>query len=233
MKFTQSLQPAVLIKRYKRFLADVELSDNSRITVHCPNSGSMLGCNLPGSEVMISRSANPRRKYPHTLEMIKVNETWVGINTSLTNHLVREAFERGVIKEIGPIDHIRPEVKTSQHTRLDFLLTRGERKTFVEVKNCSLAENNIAMFPDAVTKRGTKHLNELMILRQEGHGAAVLFCVQRQDAISFSPAAHIDPLYSETLVRARRQGVLVLAYQAKVSPAGIKIFRGLPVSMES
>jgi len=232
MQFNQKLLSGILIKRYKRFLADVELADGSRITVHCPNSGSMLGCSEPGSPVMISRSGNPRRKYPQTLEMVKAGTVWIGVNTVLTNRLVREGLENVVINEFGRLDAITQEVKTSEHTRLDFRLEQNGKHTYMEVKNCSLAENGTAMFPDAVTARGTKHLEELARLKEEGHGAAVFFCVQRSDADVFSPAGHIDPLYAETLVKVEKTGVQVLAYQADVNPQSIKIVRPLPVEIK-
>jgi sugar fermentation stimulation protein A len=231
MRFNQELLPGILVRRYKRFLADVRLADDAVITVHCPNSGSMLGCSEPGSPVLLSCAANPKRKYSHTLEMVQSGTTWIGVNTSLTNHLVREALENGVIEEIGPLDVIRQEIKTSDNTRLDFLLEQKGRKIYLEVKNCSLAENRAAMFPDAITVRGTKHLRELAALRQQGHMAVVLFCVQRGDADHFAPAAHIDPLYAETLARVAADGVQVLACQADVSPREIRIARQLPVHM--
>jgi sugar fermentation stimulation protein A len=216
MKFDQKLQPGMLIRRYKRFLADVELDIGETITVHCPNSGSMLGCSEPGSPVMLSRSENPKRKYPHTLEMVQAGSVWVGVNTALTNHLVREALEDGVIEEFGRPDIIRAEVKTSANTRLDFMLECQGKKVFMEVKNCA---------------RGTKHLLELEALRREGHGAAVFFCVQRDDADSFAPATHIDPLYSETLAQVQEAGVMVLAYRADVSPGEIRVAWKLPVKI--
>lgn len=232
MQFNQKLLSGILIKRYKRFLADVELADGSRTTVHCPNSGSMLGCSEPGSPVMLSRSGNPRRKYPQTLEMVKAGTVWVGVNTALTNRLVREGLENGIINEFGRLDAITQEVKTSGHTRLDFRLEQKGRNIYMEVKNCSLAENGTAMFPDAVTVRGTKHLKELVMLKEQGHGAAVLFCVQRSDAEIFSPAGHIDPLYAETLAKVEKKGVLVLAYQADVDPQSIIIAGKLPVEIK-
>ncbi len=231
MKFNQELIPATLIKRYKRFLADVELPDAKQITVHCPNSGSMLGCSTPGSNVMLSRSDNPKRKYAHTLEMVQEGGVWIGVNTSRTNHLVREALENGVVKEVGIPQFIKAEIKTSPKSRLDFLIEQNGQKTYIEAKNCSLAENRIAMFPDAVTVRGTKHLHELLSLHTAGNKAAVLFCIQRQDADSFSPASHIDPIYSETLKSVYKQGVKVLAYQASVKRDGITIIKKLPVSL--
>jgi sugar fermentation stimulation protein A len=233
MKFDQPLQPAVLIKRYKRFLADVELEDGTVLTVHCPNSGSMLGCSTPGSRVMLSCSDNPKRKYPHTLEMVEVGETWVGINTSRTNHLVREALEAGRVEEIGIPEKIVAEVKTSAHTRLDFLLELVGNRMYMEVKNCTLAGEGdaaqTAMFPDAVTTRGLKHLHELLRLKNEGYDASVLFCVQRTDVDHFSPAGHIDPEYGNMLRQVQKQGVLVLACQADVQPGEIIIKHGLPV----
>jgi len=233
MQFNEDLQSGILIKRYKRFLADIELIDKTVLTVHCPNSGSMLGCSAPGSPVMISRSDNPARKYLHTLEMVQVGSAWVGVNTSLTNKLVRESLENSVIKEFGNLDSITQEVKTSAHTRLDFLLEQENSQIYLEVKNCSLAKNRKAMFPDAVTARGTKHLHELAALKKQGHGAVVFFCVQRQDADYFMPAAHIDPVYTEALVKVAAEGVMVLAYQTDISPKEIIIARKLPVKLGS
>jgi sugar fermentation stimulation protein A len=232
MRFEQQLQQGTLIRRYKRFLADVKLPDGSLLTAHCPNSGSMLGCSDPGSPVMLSRSDNLARKYPHTLEMVKVANVWVGVNTSLTNKLVRELLEYGYVEEFGRPDSIIQEIKTSDNTRLDFQLKQNGRTIFLEAKNCSLAVSKAAMFPDAVTVRGTKHLRELAALNRQGHVAAVFFCVQRQDADWFMPAHHIDPVYAETLAKVAKEGVLVIAYQAAVSPEEIKITRRLPVKME-
>ncbi len=231
MKFKQSLQAAILIRRYKRFLADVELPDGKTITVHCPNSGSMRGCNGPGLPVMLSASDNPSRKYLHTLEMIKVGKVWVGVNTTLTNILVKEAIEKERIKEIGKVDAIRTEVKVSAKSRLDLMLVKNTASIYIEVKNCTLAENGMAMFPDAVTARGKKHLLELLALKQAGHEAVIFFCVQRMDAHCFAPARHIDPLYGETLAQVHGQGVKILVYQADVQPHTIKIIRSLPIQL--
>lgn len=231
MEFNQKLQRGTLIRRYKRFLADVELDKGKQLTVHCPNSGSMLGCSEPGSPVMISRSDNPNRKYPHTLEMVKSDHVWVGVNTSLTNKLVREALEHGIVKEFGILDSIIQEVKTSANTRLDFQLQSAGRQIYMEVKNCSLAVERAAMFPDAITARGTKHLYELATLKQQGNLAAVFFCIQRGDADYFRPACHIDPLYAKRLEDVAAAGVIILAYQAEVTPNGITITRKLPVML--
>lgn len=228
MQFDPPLLTATLIKRYKRFLADVRLEDGRIITVHCPNTGTMLSCSTPGSPVCLSVSDNPKRKYPHTLEMVKDNDTWVGVNTSRTNTLVVEAVRKGLVPELSPFEDIRTEVKTSAGSRLDLMITRGREKTYVEIKNCSLAQNGCAMFPDAKTERGTKHLNELIRLKKEGHKTCIFFLVQRMDADRFSPASHIDPLYGKTLEEALKEGVLILVYQAEVTPAGINIAGSLP-----
>ena len=232
MDFSENLIPARMIRRYKRFLADVRLADGSELTVHCPNSGSMMGCVETDGLVLLSTAANPARKYRHTLELVRVDGVWIGINTSRTNALVREALESGVIDELQPVAAIRAEVKVSARSRLDFLIDHDNgRTTYLEVKNCTLAENGIAMFPDAVTSRGTKPLTELIRLREGGHGAAVLFCVQRRDARRFAPAARIDPTYAAALADAAAKGVLVLAYRAEVGPTAIRLLHPLPVSL--
>lgn len=233
MQFGQTLQSGRLILRYKRFLADVEMDDGRLLTVHCPNSGSMSGCKEPGSPVLISLADNPKRKYPHTLEMVRVGATWVGVNTARTNGLVAEAISSGVVAELDGIETIRPEVKVSEKSRLDFLLTRGEEEIYLEVKNCSLALDRAAMFPDAVTTRGAKHLAELLTLRQTGCRAVVFFCVQREDVDYFSPAEYIDPVYAQALREVAAQGVEVLAYGAALNPEAITIVRSLPVFLAS
>ncbi len=232
MKFKQTLIAGQLIKRYKRFLADVELADGTQLTVHCPNSGSMKGCSEPGSAVYLSCSDNPKRKYPHTLELVRVGTTWVGINTALTNHLVKEALEDGAIKEFSSIESLKAEVKVSEKSRLDFCLRNNGETVYLEVKNCSMAQDRAAMFPDAVTVRGTKHLHELARLHEQGYGAAVLFCVQREDVDFFVPARHIDPTYAETLCEVAAKGVQVLAYRAMIDPKEIKVVAPLPVMLE-
>jgi sugar fermentation stimulation protein A len=231
MIFSAPLEPGILLKRYKRFLADVRLDNGTQVTVHCPNSGSMLSCSCPGNNVYISRSLNPRRKYPFTLEMIRENSTWIGINTSLTNHLVEEGIKNGEIAELRNPDNIRREVKTSPASRLDMLVSKGKREIFIEVKSCTYAMDRCAMFPDAVTSRGTRHLQELANLVKQGQEGIIFFLVQRMDADTFRPAAHIDPLYAETLLDVLHQGVQMLVYQAEVLPEGIRIFRLLPFSM--
>ena len=231
MFFHPPLTTATLIKRYKRFLADVTFDDGSTATVHCPNTGSMLSCSTPGSRVAISRSDNPKRKYPYTLEMVEGDNTWIGVNTSRTNNLVAEAITEGKIAEFHGAESIRKEVKVSDSSRLDLAVDVDNTTTYIEIKNCSLAQNGCAMFPDAVTARGTKHLEELSRLAAAGEKSCIFFLVQRLDADRFAPAEHIDPLYSETLRKAADAGVLVLAYQAEVSPERIKVIRSLPCAL--
>ena len=228
MQFETPLEAATLIKRYKRFLADVTTDEGKEITVHCPNSGSMRGCSTPGSRVMLSTSPNLKRKYPQTFEMVQEGDTWIGVNTMLTNKIVAEAILEGRIQELQNIDTLTREVVTSKSSRLDLLLERGKEKIYVEIKNCSLVEDGWAMFPDAVTARGTKHLNELASLVEQGHQGIIFFCIQRTDADRFRPAAHIDPLYAETLVEVSKKGVQILVYQAEVLPESIIIQKSIP-----
>lgn len=232
MDFQIPLEQGTLIRRYKRFLADIRLKDDTEITVHCPNSGSMRSCSEPGSQVCISRSDNPGRKYSHTLEMVHNGTTWIGVNTSRTNQIVAEAIEQGEIAELSTFDTIKREVKTSEGSRLDIMLESSEGQTYVEVKNCSLVENGVALFPDAVTKRGTKHLQELQRLVENGHQGVIFFLVQRLDCDRFSPAADIDPAYAATLAEVHENGVEILAYQARVTPESIKVIGSLPVNLD-
>ncbi len=221
-----------LIKRYKRFLADIRLDTGEKLTVHCPNSGSMLGCNIPSSTVKISKSDNPGRKYPYTWEMVQIDGEWVGIHTGRTNKLVLEALTRDRIPELTGYSRIRPEVRYGRHSRIDFLLTDGNRRCYVEVKNVTLVRNSIACFPDSVTTRGTKHLHELMDVVRSNGRAIIFFLVQRADAGLFRPAADIDPVYAQTLQDARRNGVEILVYQARVTPQKIDIRRALPWQLD-
>lgn len=229
MQIANPWQKCLLRRRYRRFLADVLLDDGSTLTVHCPNSGSMLGCSTPGSEAIISRSDRPGRQYPWTLEMVREAGVWIGVNTARTNALVREGIEAGVI-DLGPWREIRPEVRVAGGSRLDFLL-EGDTPLYLEVKNCSLAVDRVALFPDAVTARGARHLEALMTLRRAGMGAAIVFCVQREDADSFSPARHIDPHYGAMLDQAAAAGVRLLACRALVRPDELRIVGTLPVSL--
>ena len=221
MRFKSRLIRGTLIQRYKRFLADVRLADGEVVTAHCTNTGSMMGCKEPGSAVYLSRSDNAKRKLLYTWELIKVDNTWVGINTMHPNKLVPEAVESGVIGELRGYKTIRREVKVSAHSRLDLCLEGKYGFCFVEVKNVTLAVDHTAAFPDAVSERGTKHLKELMRLKRKGHRAAIVFVIQRSDCNFFRPADEIDAEYGRWLRRAINAGVEVLPYRARVTPKEI------------
>jgi sugar fermentation stimulation protein A len=223
------LVAGTLIKRYKRFLADVLLADGSEVTVHCPNSGSMKGCATPGSRVFLSRSPNLKRKYPLGWELVETNGFWAGINTGLPNYLTREAIENGTVLELQGYTTIRPEVPYGQHSRIDLLLEGPTGRCYVEVKNVTLVEGNRALFPDAVTTRGQKHLLELMRVVREGDRGVIFFTVQRRDGDSVSPADLIDPEYGRLLRLALDNGVEALAYRALVTPEEIVLTERLPV----
>ena len=223
------LIPGLLIKRYKRFLADVELDDGAIVTVHCPNSGSMKGCAAAGSPVLLSQSSNPGRKYPLTWELVQVNGVWVGINTSLPNHLVHEAIVNGTTTELQGYTVIRPEVPYGEHSRIDLLLEGPSGRCFVEVKNVTMMDGGRAIFPDAVTTRGQKHLSELMRVVREGDRGVIFFTVQREDCGSVSPADSIDPEYGRLLRLAVSNGVEAIAYRAMVTPDEIYLCQRLPV----
>lgn len=233
MQFEDSLLEGRLVRRYKRFLADVELPDGSTVTAHTPNTGSMLGCCTPGCRVWLRDSGSTTRKYPLSWELVETEQgTLVGINTGLSNLLVREAIESGVITELAGYPEIRAEVRYGdEKSRIDLLLSGHEHAPacYVEVKNVTLAEQDAAYFPDAVSARGTKHLRELMAMVRQGHRACLCFCVQREDVDHVRPADHIDAVYGDTLREAQAAGVEILAYQARVTPTGIALSHGLPV----
>jgi sugar fermentation stimulation protein A len=233
VRFPAPLLAARLIKRYKRFLADVILNDGTVLTAHCPNTGSMLGCQTPGSRVWLSRSDNPKRKYAHTWELVELDGgTMVGINTGRSNSLVREAIESGLIGELAGYEAIRPEVRYgNENSRADFLLSGANGSCYVEVKNVTAAvDDGIALFPDAVSTRGTRHLRELMgSLRQAGQRAVLCYCVQRCDVAQVRPADDIDPEYGVTLREALDAGVEVIAYRATLNPEAVALVERIPV----
>ena len=238
MKFHDPLIRGRLIKRYKRFLADVELEDGPNagevVTAHCANPGSMLSVNEPGSEVWLSPARNTERKLKFTWEMIRVGRSLVGINTQLPNAIVAEAVEAGEIPELGGYPSLRREVKYGVNSRIDLLLEKDDDKCFVEVKNVTmkrdLSKDAPAEFPDAVTARGAKHLVELATMAGLGHRAVMFYLVQRQDAKSFAIAADIDPIYAKGLQAARKAGVEVLCYGCKLSKSEIRIESPLPLA---
>jgi sugar fermentation stimulation protein A len=232
MRFTTPLIRGTLLQRYKRFLADVQLEYGTVITAHCANSGSMLGCLPANAPVLLSHHPDPKRKLAYSWELVQVGGTWVGINTMRPNHLVREAIEQGVIRELAGYPTIEPERKYGENSRIDLLLSAPDRpKCYVEVKNVTLAEGDCALFPDSVTVRGTKHLNELANQVKLGDRAVMVFLVQRGDCESFRPAATIDPTYARTLVTARNAGVELLCYGCAVSPDGIAVTKPLAIDL--
>ena len=232
MKLPQPLHTGTLICRYKRFLADVELTTGEIVTAHCPNSGSMMGCAAPGNPVLLSFNDSPHRKLRYTWELVQANGLWVGINTGLPNKLTHEAIEKGIISELAGYETIRPEVKYGENSRIDLLLSGPPGLCYVEVKNVTLVKGDLALFPDAVTLRGQKHLHELMRMVQAGHRAVIFFVVQRSDANCLSPADAIDPEYGRLLRLAVNNGVEALAYQAEVQPREIVLARPLPVLLD-
>lgn len=230
MKFDNSLTEGRLIKRYKRFLADVELADGSTVVAHCANSGSMLGCKDPGSRVLLSPNTNPKAKLDWRWEMVEVDGALVGINTSHPNKLVEQAILDGTIAELQGYASLRREVKYGGNSRIDILL-EDPGLCYVEVKNVTLRVGDEAQFPDAVTARGTKHLRELTDMVADGHRAVMVYLVQRPDCRHFRPAADIDPTYADALQAAHGAGVEVLCYQCALSPSAIEVQGPLPYSV--
>ncbi len=231
MRFPTKLIRGTLIQRYKRFLADVRLANRKIVTAHCTNTGSMMGCNEPGSAVYLSRSDNLDRKLPYTWELIRVQKIWVGINTMHPNRLVAEGIESCIISELKGYAAMRREVVTRPGTRLDLCLEGPEKSCFIEVKNVTLAVAGAAAFPDAVSERGTKHLKELMRLKRKGHRAVIVFVVQRGDCDVLRPADEIDPEYGRWLRRAIGAGVEALPYRAQVTPQEIKLTQRLELRL--
>ena len=218
-----------LVRRHKRFLADVELDDGRIVTAHCPNTGSMRSCSEPGRRVHLSVHDNPKRKYPFTWELIEMPDSMVGINTLVPNRLVKHAVSQDGIPELTGYKVVRSEVRMGEKTRVDLMLSRpGRDRCYVEIKNCTLVKDKTARFPDAVTARGLKHLRELA--RQVGpHTRSVIFIfVQRMDAHVFQPADTIDPAYGQGLRQAVASGVELLAYDVHVDLEGIRLRRALP-----
>jgi sugar fermentation stimulation protein A len=231
VKWSQPLLQARILKRYKRFLADVDLGNNI-ITAHVPNTGSMQSCWEPNWACALSVSSNPERKMPHTLELIHNGETWIGVNTGNANKLAKLWLTQGLIPELEGYQTVVPEKKIGQ-SRVDFYLENHPQQPpcYVEVKNVTLKLDGHAQFPDAVSERGQKHLRELMEIRQSGLRAAMLFVVQREDVAKFSPAASIDPDYARLLREAKETGVEIYAYQCKMGLDELGLGNSLKVEL--
>lgn len=225
MDFPQPLVRGALVRRYKRFLADVVLDDGTELTAHCPNPGAMLGLNAPGLTVWLSKSPDPKRKLAYTLELVEVDGGLVGINTMHPNRLVAEALAEGALPELAGYASVRREVKYGQASRIDFLLQDEARPAcWLEVKNVHLVRTpGLAEFPDCVAARSSKHLRELEAMVRGGDRAVALFVVQRMDCRAFSACHELDPAFAEGLDRAADAGVEVLVYACDMAVNRVRI----------
>jgi len=226
MEFPEKLVHGRLIKRYKRFLADVVLDDGTTVTAHCTNSGTMKSCLEDGAEVFLTPVNDPKRRTKFTWEMIKINGDWVGINTGNPNKLAFEAVRDNRIPELSGYNTVKREVKFGD-SRFDVMAQKDGETCFIEVKNVTMKVGEAALFPDAVTARGRKHLNTLVEVKKLGMRAVMLYIIQRSDVDWFGPADDIDPEYGKALREAYRDGVEIIPMQAKVTPEGIELVRKL------
>ena len=225
MNFKESLITGELIKRYKRFFVDIKIH-NRIVTAHCPNTGSMMGLLKKGNKVWLSKSDNLKRKLKYTLEIIEDEKAKVGINTHSTNKIVLDALNNNLIDEFKNLSEIKQEVKFGENTRFDFLVTKSKKKSFIEVKNVTLSrKKKLAEFPDAVTSRGLKHIQELLKAKKEGYKIYLLFVIQREDCDKFKIANDLDPEYYKLLAKAVKKKLNVLCYDCKFLTKGIKLNR--------
>ena len=230
MKFEETLVHGRLIKRYKRFLADIKLDNGETVTAHCTNSGSMKSCIEDNAEVYLSPVNDPKRKTKFTWEMIMINNDWVGINTSNPNKLAFEAVKNGEIEKLKGYTEVKREVKFDD-SRFDVMAKNEKETCFIEVKNVTLKDGDYALFPDAVTTRGKKHLETLAKVKQEGMRAVMLYIIQRTDVTVFAPAKNIDPDYAKTLQKVHELGIEIIPVQAKVTPKKIVLNKELPFEL--
>jgi sugar fermentation stimulation protein A len=233
MRFESELLPGRLVRRYKRFFADVELCAGGTVVSHCPNPGSMRTCAVEGGRVWLREHDDPRRKLRYTWEIAEAGGALVCVNTGRANHVVAEALSAGAVAELAGFDELRREVKYGERSRVDFLLRHGERACYVEVKSVTMdGGGGVSAFPDSVTARGTRHLQELSAMVAAGHRAALLYCVNRTDATVVRPADDIDPVYGRALRAAAAAGVELLAYRADIDPArGIELGPRVPIAL--
>ena len=231
MDFENKLISGLFIKRYKRFFVDLKIN-NQIVTAHCPNTGSMYGLLKMGNKVWVSKSNNPNRKLKYTLEIIEDQKAKVGVNTHSTNKIVHHALNNNLIKELKNSMEIKPETKFGKNTRFDFLVINKNFKAFVEVKNVTLSRNKKkAEFPDAVTSRGLKHINELINASKKGYKIFILYLVQREDCNYFSIAKDIDADYAKALVKAVKNNLNILCYDCKFSSKGIKLNKKIKIKI--
>ena len=229
MKFTDNLLVGTLVKRYKRFFVDVKVNKQI-ITAHCPNSGSMLGLLDTNNKIWISKSNNPKRKLKYTLELIKVKNSLVGVNTILANKIVYEALKNKSIKELKKFENIKTEPVYDKETRFDFLLEKNNEKTYLEVKNVTLSmDKGIAEFPDAITSRGTKHLLKLLEAKKKGYQSYILYLIQRENCNYFKIADKIDTEYKKIFSEVKKKGLNILCYNCKLSPQEIKVNKPIKI----
>ena len=223
MFFENKLISGLFIKRYKRFFVDIKIK-NQIITAHCPNTGSMYGLLKEGNRVWVSKSKNPNRKLKYTLEIIQDKKSMVGVNTHSTNKIVKHGLQNNLIQEFKDIMTIEPEIRFGLNTRFDFLISFKKSKAFVEVKNVTLSrKRKVAEFPDAITSRGLKHINELMKASKKGYKIFILYLIQRNDCNLFTIAKDIDTEYAKALSKAVKNNLKILCYDCKFSSKGIKM----------
>ena len=232
MEFTKSLIKGKLIKRYKRFFVDVKLKKEI-VTAHCPNTGSMKGLLDKDNDVYLQKNDNPKRKLKYSLEIIKAQKNFVGVNTHMANKIVNHGLKNNLIKELQNNDKINAEVFFNKETRFDFLLEKKKQKSFVEVKNVTLfRDKKIAEFPDAITSRGSKHLLTLIDAIKEGYKAYLIFLIQIQNMKNFKIAKDIDIEYYKNYLAAKKAGVNFLAYRCKISSKQIFIDKKIKIINE-
>lgn len=234
MKFSEPLVRGILVKRYKRFLSDIQLADGQVVVAHCANPGAMLGLNTAGAEVWLSRSQNPARKLAYSWELVRVGDHLVGINTSLPNGIVTEAIQTGKIAELRDYAVLRREVRYGVNSRIDLLLESPTKPTcYVEIKNVHLKRGTAAEFPDCPTVRGAKHLRELKEMVAQGARAVMVYLVQRDDCDYFTVADDLDPAYGKALRDAMQRGVEAICYNCKVTLNSIELGGRLPIRLEN
>jgi sugar fermentation stimulation protein A len=226
-----SLISARFLRRQKRFLAEVELTDGARHWVHVPNSGALTGCLRPGQEILLTQDDKAGRKTAYTWRFCRVEDEWVCIDTLVPNRLITQSLLYPGLPGLPPIARMRPEVTVAQGSRLDFVVESSEGLIFIEVKSVTWLEDGVALFPDGVTSRGRRHLQELAKLVRQGHSALQVFVVQRQGAHLFRPAVRVDPAYARELTLAAQQGVKILVLTEKVSPPEITLAATLPFDL--
>ncbi len=231
MNFESKLISGELIKRYKRFFVDVKIN-NTIITAHCPNTGSMIGLLEKGNIVWLNKNDNPNRKLKYTLQMIEDKGVKVGINTHITNKIVLDALKKELIQSFKKVDFIKQEVKFGKNTRFDFMVSKNNKKSFIEVKNVTLSrQKGLAEFPDSVTSRGLKHINELVKASKKGYNIYLLYLIQRDDCHKFKLAEDIDPEYCKILKKAVKKKLNILCYDCKFSTKGIKLNRKIQLKI--